>query len=202
MMGKKKYKTVIAYLDRVVINTLSGELYPTNYFDMKMNFGFLKALKDYSPDRLVLFVNRTIIKTGRKISNSEFWSKLNFIKTGIQNYIRISTGNKVNLPIISLYSIAYDWKLGLDQETSEDFINSIPDFKSEDTLFILPNDGYGEDFCKEHNIKSITIEKFITYATEQNQTSVFEERSSGGAGSITDSSTYSPRTRRSHRVDP
>ena len=201
-MMEKKHKTLIAYLDRVVINTLSGELYPTNYFDMKMNFGFLKALKDYSPDCLVLFVNRTIIKTGRKISNPEFWSKLNFIKTGIQNYIRISTGNKVNLPIISLYSIAYDWKLGLDQETSEDFINSIPDFNSEDTLFIIPNDGYGEDFCKEHKIEFITIEKFITHAAEQNQTSVFEERPSSGTENNDRGSTRGSGTRRSIRVNP
>ena len=200
MMEKKKHKTIIAYLDRVVINTLSGELYPTNYFDMKMNFGFLKALKDYSPDRLVLFVNRTIIKTGRKISNPEFWSKLNFIKTGIQNYIRLASGNKINLPIISLYSIAYDWKLGLNQDTAEDFISSIPDFCREDTLFIIPNDGYGEDFCKEHNIEFITIEKFITYAAEQNQASVFETRPSYGAES---GYTKAPAgTRRSHRVDP
>lgn len=198
---EKKHKTLIAYLDRVVINTLSGELYPTNYFDMKMNFGFLKALKDYSPDRLVLFVNRTIIKTGRKISNPEFWSKLNFIKTGIRNYIRISTGNKMNLPIISLYSIAYDWKLGLDQETSEIFINSIPDFKLDDTLFIIPNDGYGEDFCKEHNIEFITIEKFITYAAEQDQTSVFEERPSIGTGNNDSRATPSSGTRRSIRVN-
>lgn len=198
---EKKHKTLIAYLDRVVINTLSGELYPTNYFDMKMNFGFLKALKDYSPDRLVLFVNRTIIKTGRKISNPEFWSKLNYIKTGIQNYIRISTGNKINLPIISLYSIAHDWKLGLDQETSEVFINSIPCFKPDDSLFIIPNDGYGEDFCKEHNIEFITIEKFITNAAEQNQTSVSEERFSSGTGSNDNSSTYSSGTRRSIRVN-
>ena len=200
-MEKKKYKTVIAYLDRVVINTLSGELYPTNYFDMKMNFGFLKALKDYSPDRLVLFVNRTIIKTGRKISNPEFWSKLNFIKTGIQNYIRLASGNKINLPIISLYSIAYDWKLGLDQETSEDFINAIPDFSPADTIFIIPNDRYGEDFCREHNIEFITIEKFIAHAAEQNQASVFETRPSYGAESDSPK-TYSTGTRCSHRVNP
>ena len=84
----------------------------------------------------------------------------------------------------------------------EIFINSIPDFKLDDTLFVIPNDGYGEDFCKEHNIEFITIEKFITHAAEQDQTSVFEERPSIGTGNNDGRATPSSGTRRSHRVDP
>lgn len=152
-----KFKTIIAYLDRVVINTLSGEIYPTNYFDMRMNFSFLKTVKDYSPDRLILFVNRTIIKTGKKISNQEFWSKMNFIKTGIQNYFRV---NHKSIEVKSYYSIAYDWKLGFEQDSAELFIDAIPNFKAEETLFIGPNDGIGEDFCKENNITFITLGEF------------------------------------------
>lgn len=152
-----KFKTIIAYLDRVVINTLSGEIYPTNYFDMRMNFSFLKTIKEYSPDRLILFVNRTIIKTGKKISNQEFWSKMNFIKTGIQNYFRV---NHKSIEVKSYYSMAYDWKLGFEQDTAEIFIKAIPNFKVEETLFIGPNDGIGEDFCKENNITFITLGDF------------------------------------------
>ena len=193
---EKKYSTIIAYLDRVVINTLSGEIYPTNYFDMKMNFGFLKTLRDYSPDRLVLFVNRTIIRTGKKITNSEFWSKLNFIKTGIKNYFRL--GGK-EITIIPLYSIAYDWKLGFDEETAETFINAIPRFNLDDTLFIGPNDNYGEEFCKENNIKFITVEKF---KHEEDKVSVSETRSSyGTTGGVNPGTSYRI-TRSSHRVDP
>lgn len=166
-----RYNTIIAYLDRVVINTLSGELYPTNYFDMKMNFGFLKFIKEYSPKRLVLFVNRTIIHKGTKISNSEFWSKLNFIKTGIKNYLRL---NGVDLDIIALYSISQDWFLGLD--SSEPFINAIPNLDREDTIFIGPSDRYGEAFCLENNLNFITFEE-IKY---ENQASVSETRPSSG----------------------
>ena len=188
-MMEKKYKTLIAYLDRVVINTLSGELYPTNYFDMKMNFGFLKTLRDYSPERLVLFVNRTIIKTGRKISNPEFWAKLNFIKTGIKNYFRLSGKD---IKIISLYSIAHDWKLGLDEETSEIFIKAIPGLNLEDTLFIGPNDNYGEDFCRENSIEFITLEKF---KYEEDQVSVSETRPSiGTSGRFNSTASRSPRS--------
>ena len=157
MEKDNKFRTIIAYLDRVVINTLSGETYPTNYFDMRMNFPFLKSIKEYSPDRLILFVNRTIIKTGKKISDHEFWSKMNFIKTGIQNYFRV---NHKSIEVKSYYSIAFDWKLGFDQETSEPFIKAIPDFNPENTLFIGPNDGIGKDFCKDNNITFITIGEF------------------------------------------
>ena len=162
MENKDKFKTIIAYLDRVVINTLSGETYPTNYFDMRINFSFLKSIKDYSPDRLILFVNRTIIKTGKKISDHEFWSKMNFIKTGIQNYFRV---NQKSIEVNSYYSIAYDWKLGFNSETSELFINFIPNFKAEETLFIGPNDGVGQDFCNENNIK---FKKIGDFRNEEN----------------------------------
>ena len=174
-----RYNTVIAYLDRVVINTLSGELYPTNYFDMKMNFGFLKFIKEYSPKRLVLFVNRTIIHKGTKISNSEFWSKLNFIKTGIKNYLRL---NGVDLDIIALYSISQDWFLGLD--SSEPFINAIPNLDREDTIFIGPSDRYGEAFCLENNLNFITFEEI----KHENQASVSETRPSNGTEYSSDSS--------------
>lgn len=166
-----RYNTIIAYLDRVVINTLSGELYPTNYFDMKMNFGFLKFIKEYSPKRLVLFVNRTIIHKGTKISNSEFWSKLNFIKTGIKNYLRL---NGVDLEIIALYSISQDWMLGLDP--SEPFTNAIPNLDREDTIFIGPSDRYGETFCLENNLNFITFEEI----KHENQASVSETRPCSG----------------------
>lgn len=171
----KKYNTLIVYLDRVVINTLSGELYPTNYFDMKMNFGFLKFLNDYSPQRVVLFVNRTIIHRGSKISNSEFWSKLNFIKTGIKNYLRLK-GKDIDL--IALYSISQDWMLGLDNENPQPFINAIPRLDLEDTIFIGPNDGYGKDFCERNNIFFTTFEEI----KNEDQVSVSETRPSHGTG--------------------
>ena len=155
-MSDNKPKTIIAYLDKVVINTLSGEQYPTNFFDMRVNFAFLKSLGDYSPDRLVLFANRTIIHKGTKISNPEFWSKINFIRAGISNFMRLK---HKPIPIHILYSIAQEWKLGLDKN-SDDFIKAIPNFDPSDTLFIGTEDKTGEEFCKEFNLKFITINQF------------------------------------------
>lgn len=155
-MSDKKLKTIIAHLDKVVINTLSGEQYPTNFFDMRVNFAFLKSLGEYVPDRLILFANRTIIHSGTKIINSEFWSKINFIKAGISNYMRLKGKS---IPIQALFSIAHSWRLGLEKD-SEIFIEAIPNFDPSDTLFIGPEDKTGEDFCKEFNIKFITINQF------------------------------------------
>lgn len=153
----EKFNTVIAYFDRVVVNTLSGELYPTNFFDMRINFSLLKSLRDYEPNRLIIFANRSIIHSGKKINNREFWSKMNFLKSGISNYFRIS---KKNISITSLYSIAVDWRLGLSPD-SDLFISAIPNFDPKDTLFIGPPDGIGEDFCREQGITFINIKKFV-----------------------------------------
>ena len=157
MENNNKKKTIIAYLDRVVINTLSGENYPTNFFDMRINFSVLKALKEYSPERIILFANRTIIHSGNKVNNREFWSKITFIKSGISNYMRLS---RKEIKIEALYSIAHDWILGLDPD-SDSFLSAIPGFISENTLFIGPDDLTGKDFCENNNIEFITVKNFL-----------------------------------------
>ena len=134
-----KKSTIIAYFDKVIVNTLSGELYPTNYFDMRVNFNVLKALREYSPNRIVVFANRTIIHSGKKINNREFWAKINFVKTGISNYFRMS---HKEIPVYALYSIAHDWKLDLNQDSAY-FTEGIENFIPEDTLFIGPDETTG-----------------------------------------------------------
>ncbi len=156
-MEINKKTTIIAYLDRVVINTLSGENYPTNYFDMRINFPVLKALKEYSPERIILFANRTIIHSGTKINNREFWGKITFIKSGVSNYMRLS---RKDIKIEALYSIAHDWILGLDSE-SENFLSAISEFNNDKTLFIGPDDLTGKDFCENNNIEFITVKNFL-----------------------------------------
>lgn len=173
MMEKKKYNLVIAYLDRVIVNTLSGELWPTNFFDMKVNFSALRGIRDYEPERLVIFANRTIIHTGKKINNPEFWSKMNFLKAGISNYFRIS---KKNISVSTSYSIAIDWKLGLTGES--DFFDSIPGFDPSDTLFIGPVDETGKEYIEEKGITYITIKKFLENG--EDEASVSEKRLSSG----------------------
>ena len=157
MEENKKKSTIIAYFDRVIVNTLSGEIYPTNYFDMRVNFNVLKALKEYSPNRIVVFANRTVIHSGKKINNREFWSKINFVRAGISNYFRMS---HKEVSVYALYSIAHEWKLDLNSNSAY-FTEGIENFIPEDTLFIGPDDVTGKDFCEEIGITFINIKEFF-----------------------------------------
>lgn len=53
----KKYKVLFCDLDDTLIETLSGKTFPKGIWDMKIKFDVLDAIKQFSPEYVLIVSN-------------------------------------------------------------------------------------------------------------------------------------------------
>ena len=81
----KKYDIIFADLDRTLINTINGEIFPKGIWDMKIRFEVLDKIKEIKPKYLLIVSNQGGIESGF-ISKSDFSTKLDYICASIREY--------------------------------------------------------------------------------------------------------------------
>lgn len=97
----KKYKVLFCGLDDVLIETISGNKFPQDIWDMKFKFDVLNAIKELSPEYLFIVTNQPRIKeiiekegfsTGFAY-RGRFEDKLKYIYSAVTFYCDIKQGD-------------------------------------------------------------------------------------------------------------
>ena len=81
----KKYDIIFADLDRTLINTISGEIFPKGIWDMKIRFEVLDKIKEIKPKYLLIVSNQGGIERGL-VDDHNFRAKLDYIARAIREY--------------------------------------------------------------------------------------------------------------------
>lgn len=81
----KKYDIIFADLDRTLINTISGEIFPKGIWDMKIRFEVLDKIKEIKPKYLLIVSNQGGIESGL-VDGHNFRAKLDYIARAIREY--------------------------------------------------------------------------------------------------------------------
>lgn len=81
----KKYDIIFADLDRTLINTISGEIFPKGIWDMKIRFEVLDKIKEIKPKYLLIVSNQGGIERGI-VDDHNFRAKLDYIARAIREY--------------------------------------------------------------------------------------------------------------------
>ena len=81
----KKYNVIFADLDGTLINTISGETFPKNIWDMKFRYEVLDKIKEIKPEYVMIVSNQSGIESGF-ISESDFSTKIECICRTIREY--------------------------------------------------------------------------------------------------------------------
>ena len=81
----KKYNIIFSDLDGTLINTISGETFPKNIWDMKFRYEVLDKIKEIKPEYLFIVSNQGGIESGF-ISESDFSTKIECICRTIREY--------------------------------------------------------------------------------------------------------------------
>lgn len=82
----KKYKVLFCDLDDTLIETLSGETFPKGIWDMKLKIDVLDAIKNLSPNCLLIVTNQGGIEKGF-VNRRNFEFKMEYIIRSISEYI-------------------------------------------------------------------------------------------------------------------
>ena len=81
----KKYDIIFSDLDRTLINTISGEIFPKGIWDMKIRFEVLDKIKEIKPKYLLIVSNQGGIERGL-VDDHNFRAKLDYIARAIREY--------------------------------------------------------------------------------------------------------------------
>ena len=81
----KKYDIIFSDLDRTLINTISGEIFPKGIWDMKIRFEVLDKIKEIKPKYLLIISNQGGIERGI-VDGHNFRAKLDYIARAIREY--------------------------------------------------------------------------------------------------------------------
>ena len=81
----KKYDIIFSDLDRTLINTISGEIFPKGIWDMKIRFEVLDKIKEIKPKYLLIVSNQGGIEKGL-VDDHNFRAKLDYIARAIREY--------------------------------------------------------------------------------------------------------------------
>ena len=81
----KKYDIIFSDLDRTLINTISGEIFPKGIWDMKIRFEVLDKIKEIKPKYLLIVSNQGGIESGF-VDEYDFRSKSEYITRAIHEY--------------------------------------------------------------------------------------------------------------------
>ena len=71
----KEYKVIFSDLDGTLIDTISGETFPKDIWDMKFRYEVLDKIKEVKPEYLLIVTNQGGIENGF-ISQSDFSTKI------------------------------------------------------------------------------------------------------------------------------
>ena len=81
----KEYKVIFSDLDGTLIDTISGETFPKDIWDMKFRYEVLDKIKEVKPEYLLIVTNQGGIENGF-ISQSDFSTKIECICRTIREY--------------------------------------------------------------------------------------------------------------------
>lgn len=87
MMHPKR--VLFADLDGTLIETVSGNTFPSGIWDMKLKFDVLDAIKNYGFDILVIISNQGGIESGFVDERRFCKGKMNFIQFSLEEYLCI-----------------------------------------------------------------------------------------------------------------
>jgi DNA 3'-phosphatase len=81
----KKYKVLFCDLDDTLIETLSGKTFPKGIWDMKIKFDVLDAIKQFSPEYVLIVSNQGGIEAGF-VDHQRFQSKIEYVSQCVKEY--------------------------------------------------------------------------------------------------------------------
>lgn len=81
----KNKKVIFCDLDRTLIETMSGEVFPKGVWDMKLRFDVLDAIKKLNPQYILIASNQGGIESGI-VNEFNFRTKLEYIAHAIWEY--------------------------------------------------------------------------------------------------------------------
>lgn len=83
----KKYKILFIGLDNALISTLSGKPVPDGIWDMKLNMSVLDAIKNMSPEYVIVVSNHNLSR--KTLRGWAFSSKAIYIENCIAEYCKM-----------------------------------------------------------------------------------------------------------------
>ena len=84
----RNYRVIVASLNNVIINTISGEEQLQHIWDMKINFNNIKKIISYNPDIILIVSNQPNIGNGKLIKR-DFEFMMEYIRRAIMDYTGI-----------------------------------------------------------------------------------------------------------------